>query len=1258
MAVNLWDMFDSFARTEVGGVTLGRGRALDIIESNVAPDAFAATPGVSPPAAILYRGLLNGYRDNVAEAADEQAAQAAANAGADVGLFGAGSVGESLLAGAGMAAGFAIVAAILWDMAGGVPDWQVSTLAPGTPWNPAGDPEALTQLAHVPRQVISVANEAQLVAAINQVNASPGNYTINLTASIVLTGDLPAIAQPTGSVLINGEGNLLYGSNAYGGLVVNGTNATIENLIVQDFVANGSQGSSQGEGGGLVAINGANVVVDNVTLADDSATGGSSGAGLGGAYADPSSSIIVRGSSISGNGASGSQGDGIAVSLSGNLAVTTATAKKGQTTTVDGGVADQGGPGDVDMLMAQGRGTVVLTGTESFSGGVVIARGTTLQLDSSTAVGSSAVAFASDGTGVLRVEPGALGADATLAPQLSGMTAGDRVDFAGLSGTVQVQVGQPVASADGGPPVTQVTVTNGTQTETLHLVGLNTGATFTTASDGHGGTMLRMTQAVPTPTDLSEQTSQAGSVTFSGMGQPGSTVTLFQVQPGTATLLQLGTGTVGADGQFTVTPGTQPDAGKGPVTAVATDSYGNSSLFSKRVGLPAGAGGQAPTVAHGMVAPTALSIVVRVGTEAQLIAAINEANTNNSGLALAIQFTNNITLSGMADLPALEDGSAVQILGNGYTLQGDGETRGLMLFGANATIDNLTISDMVATGGSGGFGRSGGGGGAGLGGGLMVAGTSTVTLDDVNFVNDRAVGGAGGESGGTGSGSGGGGGMGGDGGSAMQNTSLEISGGGGGVGNQANGGGDSGVANQASGGDDQTAAGSGIIAGAPSDEGSGSGIDGGGGSGGSTTPVSNVVELDGKGGGIDGTYITAGWGGGGGGGGGHVLGGDGSFGGGGGGSPNQGGQGGFGGGGGGGAPLRNDEGEPGGFAGGAGGKGTNNSGDEGDDTDQGGGGGGGMGGAVFVAQGAKLTVDSSSSTGDSVQGGQGQDGGQNGQAYGSGWFFQGNQSVTFEAQAGQTTTISDGIADEAGSQSGATGTVGVIVEGKGTVALDASNTYSGGTIIDNGHLELGTTGAAGAGNITFAKGTTGTLKLDPAMTQGLTNVITGFSHRDSIDLSGFAWSGGTSAKVIGMTTTPAGTSATVVSISGSNGQQEQLLFHGLPADASFVTSSDGDGGTRLRLAPTSSPAASQAAGHVCNLGSNDTQAELRTALEGTSPAPGAVPEGDRGSGSGAAGREPPPVGGVVALPGAEENHTIASAGHDSQGDTSSVHHTR
>lgn len=1444
----------------------GIGFGLPALASALRGMATETTAGGGVVLRPMGQGFLNAVQWLRGQLVDENVQGGGAALGRFDAAYQAAGRGFNSAADVGDVAGEAgmVVAAgmLLYPYAKGIPDTQGPTLQPGTAWNPEGSPQAPEQLTNLPFQVITVDNEAQLIAAIDTVNASPGNYAIHIVSNIVLTSDLPAIEQPMGSVQVDGEGNFLSGQGIFRGFVADDTNVQIQNLTIENAVAKGGAGGEglsgggggAGLGGGVLAVNSANVTLDNVAFTDDSAQGGSGGgheaggfegnagygggggmggagaaggawqssvggiigdtlshigltqstgvaydgasggggglgiaagggttgagsqstiisgagggtgfdngssssndtaadggglgaqgtqggfgggggggssttlgglggygggggggggyggfgggggaggeagfgggdggssgggggAGLGGgAFADGSSSITVEGGSFSGDAATGGQGApgagsgqgyGSNIFLAGDQ-VFQAAAAPGQVTSITGltdqtGSGDASGQGGVATVVAEGGGTVVLSGTSNFSGNVVVADGTTLVLAGAQAAGSGNITFGSPlGTAIVQVDAAALSAANILDTPLSGMVAGDSVDLVGLSGATQVSVATtaaPIPTSDG-QPVTQVTVSNGAQSQTLYFEGLNPGATFTVASDGQGGTMLTMTQTMPAPTGLSEQTSTGGVVTFSGMAQAGSTVTLYQVQGqgSTGTLLQLGAVTVGSDGQFSFVPGTQPDAGAGQVVALATDSYGNPSFLSDPVSLPANAGGSPPVAAQGAVPPAYGSIVIRVGTEAQLVDAINEANTNSLA-PIAIEFTNNITLSGMDDLPALQDKGGVQIVGNGYTLQGDGNTRGFMVYGGNVAIDDLTISDMVARGGAGGGGAAGGGGGAGLGGGLMAAGNSNVTVDDVNFVNDSAIGGTGGPSAGTaGGGYGGGGGLGGAGGSALAGTSMEISGGGGGIGVQATGGN--------AGASVTTAVGGGIIAGAPSDTsavggmsgGANGGISGGGGAGGTETQGG----IDGGGGGLyglsgsdtsEGGYgSTGGWGGGGGGN--ATYGGDGGFGGGGGGDSNEGGQGGWGGGGGGGTPALSSTGASGGFGAGAGGSGTNNP------ADSGGGGGLGAGGAVFVEAGSSFTMINSNVSGDSVAAGQGESGGTDGQAYGSGIFIEGSQATTFEATAGQTSTISNAIADEAGSQSGATGSASVLIEGQGTVALDATNnTYTGGTVIAGGTLELGAAGAAGSGNITFAAGASATLQVDPAAIQGqaLGNEIAGFSQGDSVDLAGLASAGGASVKVIDSGTTPAGTMNIEIGITGSGGQQEDLIFLGMASNAAFVATSDGHGGTTVTLAPSSSGAggsgSSPAAGNASSLGSNDAQADLSAALQQTPPTPGAMPAAEGGAGPAAAGQDPTPQAAMVAVPGTDENHAIATAVQGSESNPSG-HHAR
>jgi fibronectin-binding autotransporter adhesin len=406
-----------------------------------------------------------------------------------------------------------------------------------------------------------------------------------------------------------------------------------------------------------------------------------------------------------------------------------------------------------------------------------------------------------------------------------------------------------------------------------------------------------------------------------------------------------------------------------------------------------------------------------------------------------IVFQNSITLS--SDLPAVQ--TNVTIDGGSNTLSGNGLYRGLFVgafSGATqvpvaVTVQNLDIANTKAQGGAGGNGQRGAGGGAGLGGALFVASGANLTVSNVNLTGNNATGGQGGNAGG--SGGGGGGGLGGAGG----NGNATGNGGGGGVGFGANGGasgaaGANGIATGAASG----GAGGGI--------GSGAGGTNGGGGGGA-----GVAAASGGGGGVGGNSgATNGNGGFGGGGGGSANGAGGSGGvGGGGGGGVSGGTGGFGGGGGGaaaaaGAGTSNFGGGRGGFGG----------------TGGGGGGGLGAGGAIFVQQGGNLSVTGSLTVnGNTVAGGArgngagGATAATNGSAFGAGIFLGGNGTLTFGAG---TQTVSNVIADQSGSGAPGSGSWNVTKNGAGTTTtLSANNTYSGGTTVTAGTLQIGVTNA-------------------------------------------------------------------------------------------------------------------------------------------------------------------------------------------------------
>jgi hypothetical protein len=473
-------------------------------------------------------------------------------------------------------------------------------------------------------------------------------------------------------------------------------------------------------------------------------------------------------------------------------------------------------------------------------------------------------------------------------------------------------------------------------------------------------------------------------------------------------------------------------------------------------------------------------IASNVSTVADLNVAIIAADGETTAGVYEIDLASgaDIELTQALEAINLATGVTLDIEGDGATLDGKNETtgvsdnqRGLFVYAGTVMVENVTIANASAIGGT---GAGVGGGGAGLGGGLFVAADGNVTLNDVVFSDDTATGGNG--SAGT---AGGGGGLGGAGASGAP-------GGGGGAGGGGGVGGDAGSAGiiygapgggHGGGGTGSPLGGGGI----PGDSGGPSG--GGGGAGGM---FGDGFPAGGGGGGVDGGSGGFGGGGGGfggGGGGGPFNGGGGGFGGGGGGGLDIGGDGGFGGGGGGGSPQSG----AGGFGAGAGSHGA-------------GGGGLGAGGDIFIQQGGSLTIAGGSTmSGGAVQGGAGgASGAGGGMALGSGIFIQGDQSVTFAPSAGATQTIDDVIADMTGSEgaSAQTGAGSLILDGAGTLDLAAANSFAGGVTIEDGALELGAASAAGFGAIDFAG--VATLIIDVATTP--TNAIDGFQAGDAIDL--------------------------------------------------------------------------------------------------------------------------------------------------------------
>ena len=132
------------------------------------------------------------------------------------------------------------------------------------------------------------------------------------------------------------------------------------------------------------------------------------------------------------------------------------------------------------------------------------------------------------------------------------------------------------------------------------------------------------------------------------------------------------------------------------------------------------------------------------------------------------------------------------------------------------------------------------------------------------------------------------------------------------------------------------------------------------------------------------------------------------------------------------------------------------------------------------------------------------------------------------------------------------GAVGQI--GGGKLTLSGHNTYTGGTLLSIGSIDVTTTDALGTGHLTFDSGAQELDLESTAFTSGtFANVISGFSSEDSIDIHG-----------LGKATAASLSGSNVLTLTGGTGTVHFNLDSGQDFSAhSFVVADDGAGGTLL-----------------------------------------------------------------------------------------------
>jgi plastocyanin len=912
----------------------------------------------------------------------------------------------------------------------------------------------------------SVATGAQLNSAIDMIDAGGSaaaadtDYTIVLTSDLQLSSNLAVIdllagdgLTITGNSGADGNSNATVdGGGSRRGFVVRSGDVHLDDLVLEGLEASGGAGASGAKaGGGGAGLGGAVFVASGATveLGGDQFVDDGARGGAGG---------TVKGSGVGAGGAGEPTGFGA-----------------GGAGGVAGGFGGGGGTG-----AAGGFGAGANAGGGLGAGGnVFVQQGGVLTI-SGGVVGAGAIGGGAKGTG------GAAGSAYGSGLLIQGDTT-VTLKSGAVSGVIADQSGSGGAGANAG------------------VVDIAGPVTLSAHNTYTGGTVIESGDAL---TLGSSAAAGAGAITFAGAG-------VLDIKAGVAPK-NLISGLVPSSGAVVDLNGVSGAATATLHTGdklVVTGASGSVTLNLDPAQSYAADSFYASSDSAGGTDVTAIQTTFSVSSEATLNAAIAAIDVSGAqsrtNTAYRIDFVKGFTLGSDLDAINLAAGDSLTIDGAGASLNGGGAQRGFFVYSGAVEIENLTIADAVATGGAGGAGAYAGGGGAGLGGGLFVASAGRVTLSDVKFAGDGAVGGA---AGGAGVGYGGGGGLGGAGGAG----SGQHAGGGGGVGPGATGGttgaaasGGSGIILGAGGG----STGDGASAGAGGANGGGGGA-GGVYSGSGRDPRSfpgpsgtGGVAGAGSFGGGAGSGEVAGFGGGGSTSNGSVYGVAGSA------------NGGWGGGAAAGGTA--------GFGGGAGGGGL------------------GAGGAVFVQQGGSITIEAGTLSGDTVAGGAG--GGGTGSALGSGLFLQGDGALNLAPGDGQTLTIADSIADEAGN--GGTAKSRLYVVGAGTVDLTQANTFSGGVYLSAGDLSLMADGAAGSGVITFEYGHSATLTIGAGDLPA--NVIAGLLPGDTIDLRGI----GTATQAL------LGTNDVLTVSGGSSSITLHLSRHQSFVGEHFHVASDGHGGT-------------------------------------------------------------------------------------------------
>ena len=174
----------------------------------------------------------------------------------------------------------------------------------------------------------SVANEAELNAAIAAINVGGTSSAINTSYTITITSDFTLTADITPIDLASGDNLTVTGSSIYNttavldgngshrGFVVNAGSVALSDLSLTGMTAPGGTGGSPAGGGALYVGANAVVITSAVTFNGDSTHGGTPAGGA--IFVAQGGSLDVTGGSVGGSGTAAGNG----IFIQGNNSIT------------------------------------------------------------------------------------------------------------------------------------------------------------------------------------------------------------------------------------------------------------------------------------------------------------------------------------------------------------------------------------------------------------------------------------------------------------------------------------------------------------------------------------------------------------------------------------------------------------------------------------------------------------------------------------------------------------------------------------------------------------------------------------------------------------------------------------------------------------------------------------------------------------------------------------------------------------------------